>query len=171
MIEFTPEDWTLRGLHALRGNRVRTHRGDIGLIILCTLKEKPMHGYEIIRTFEERSHGFWRPSAGSVYPTLQLLEEQEFVVSQELAGKKVFSITQKGIEHCKERGVAPSWEGKQRSALNFRGVMEPFQGTMKEIRKIIVEGNESDIANLKQVLSDTKVQIDQISSRIGKTKS
>src|SRR5687768_16238351 len=53
--------------------------GEMRLIILRLLKEKPRHGYEIIKALEERMWGCYTPSAGTVYPTLQLLEDQDYV--------------------------------------------------------------------------------------------
>ncbi|MFC2038379.1 PadR family transcriptional regulator [Chloroflexota bacterium] len=71
-------------------------RGDFKFILLQHLKDKPSYGYEVIRSLEERFHGFYSPSAGSVYPTFQLLEEMGFVSSAEKEGKKVYSITPEG---------------------------------------------------------------------------
>jgi DNA-binding PadR family transcriptional regulator len=80
----------------------RVGRGDIRPLILMLLQDKPMHGYEIISALEERSHGFWRPSAGTIYPNLQLLEEQELLKSVEEDGKKIYSLTEKGAEQAKQ---------------------------------------------------------------------
>lgn len=71
-------------------------KGDLKYIILDLLKDKPSHGYEIIKAMEERFHGFYSPSAGSVYPTLQLLEDMGCVKSLEQDGKKVYTITEEG---------------------------------------------------------------------------
>src|SRR4051794_24787319 len=61
----------------------RSRRGDVRAAILALLAEQPRHGYEIIREIGERSGGFWRPSPGSVYPTLQLLADEGLVVSKD----------------------------------------------------------------------------------------
>ncbi len=85
---------------------VRSHlfeKGDLKYIILDLLKDKPSHGYEIIRALEERFHGFYTPSAGSVYPTLQLLEDMGYVSSLEQDGKKVYTITEAGKSFLSER--------------------------------------------------------------------
>ena len=83
------------------GPRVR--RGDMKYLLLKILKDGPRHGYEMITELEKQFHGY-RASAGSVYPTLQMLEEGGFVTSQEIDGKKVYTITEKGLELLKERG-------------------------------------------------------------------
>jgi DNA phosphorothioation-dependent restriction protein DptG len=71
-------------------------------IILQYLKEKPSYGYEIIRAMEERFHSFYVPSPGSVYPTLQMLEEMGHVSAAENDGKKVYTITREGLEFLEE---------------------------------------------------------------------
>jgi DNA-binding PadR family transcriptional regulator len=64
--------------------------------LLWLLQERPMHGYEMIKALEERSGGFYSPSPGSIYPTLQMLEEGGFVTGSEIEGKKVYTITDTG---------------------------------------------------------------------------
>ena len=78
------------------GGGRRMRRGDTRQIVLRTLLDGPAHGYEIIRRLEERSAGLWRPSAGSIYPTLQLLEEQGLVTSRDDGGKRVYELTAEG---------------------------------------------------------------------------
>ena len=70
--------------------------GEVKFVILRLLREKPRHGYEIIRALEERLGGCYTPSAGTVYPTLQLLEDQGYVRLEEQEGKKVYHITPEG---------------------------------------------------------------------------
>jgi DNA-binding PadR family transcriptional regulator len=82
----------------------RARRGDIKFFILEVLQEKPSHGYEIIRTLEERNNGMYKPSPGSVYPTLQMLEEGGYLSSEAIDGKKIYTITDSGRELIKERG-------------------------------------------------------------------
>jgi DNA-binding PadR family transcriptional regulator len=77
-------------------------RGDLKYVILRLLREKPMHGYEVMRALEEQSGGCYRASAGSVYPTLQMLEDQGYVSSRDDAGKKVYEITEAGRKHLDE---------------------------------------------------------------------
>lgn len=77
-------------------------RGDLKYVILRLLRDRPMHGYDVMRALEEQSGGCYRASAGSVYPTLQLLEDQGFVRAEERDGKKVYSITDEGRAHLDE---------------------------------------------------------------------
>ena len=74
----------------------RMGRGDVRAAVLSLLAEKPMHGYQIIQEIEERSGGAWKPSAGSVYPTLQLLADEGLVQVEESNGRKTYSLTEAG---------------------------------------------------------------------------
>ncbi|MFH8726903.1 PadR family transcriptional regulator [Streptomyces termitum] len=116
------------------GGRGRARRGDVRASILALLKDRPMHGYEMIQEIGERSGGAWKPSPGSVYPTLQMLEDEGLIVSASEGGKKLFSLTDTGRE---EAGAAPDapWEevgrGVDREALDEArqagsGLMEAF---------------------------------------------
>lgn len=75
----------------------RMGRGDVRAAVLALLKEKPMHGYQIIHEIEERSGGAWKPSPGSVYPTLQLLADEGFIRAEESNGRKTYSLTEEGL--------------------------------------------------------------------------
>jgi DNA-binding PadR family transcriptional regulator len=100
----------------LRRGSFRAGRGMIEPAILVVLLNKPMHGYEIISTIEENSHGMWRPSAGSIYPTLQLLEEKGLLSAQEMDGKKVYTLTDAGRQAAKEEEKEqPTFEWKNRT--------------------------------------------------------
>jgi DNA-binding PadR family transcriptional regulator len=70
--------------------------GEMKYVILRLLREKPRHGYEVIKELEERIGGWYSPSPGTVYPTLQLLEDQGFVRVVETEGKKTYHITPEG---------------------------------------------------------------------------
>ena len=76
--------------------------GEVKFVILRLLKEKPRHGYEIIKALEEKLAGTYSPSAGTVYPTLQLLEDQGYVRVVEESGKKVYHITPEGEKFLEE---------------------------------------------------------------------
>ena len=74
----------------------RMGRGDVRSAVLALLTEKPMHGYQIINEISERSGGAWKPSPGSVYPTLQLLSDEGLVRVEESDGRKTYSLTDEG---------------------------------------------------------------------------
>ena len=86
-------------------------KGDLKYVILDLLQDRPAHGYELIRALEERFRGFYSPSPGSVYPTLQLLEDLSYVSATRRDGKKVYSITGEGGKFLEEnrRSVEDIW--------------------------------------------------------------
>lgn len=71
-------------------------RGDLKYMVLGLLEEKPMHGYEVMQRLEEESGGYYTASPGSVYPVLQMLEDQDYVRGEQRDGKKVYHITDEG---------------------------------------------------------------------------
>ena len=77
-------------------------RGDLKFAILALVAEKPMHGYEVMQALEEESAGSYKASPGSVYPTLQLLEDQGHLTSEDYGGRKVYSITDTGREYLSD---------------------------------------------------------------------
>ena len=85
------------------GDEPRTRRGDIKFILLGLLSERPQHGYELMKELEARRGGFRRPSPGSVYPTLQMLEEGGYLTSEEVEGKRVYTITESGRQFLSDR--------------------------------------------------------------------
>jgi DNA-binding PadR family transcriptional regulator len=79
-------------------------RGDLKFVILRLISEKAMHGYEVMQALEEEACGVYKPSPGSVYPTLQMLEDEGLVKSREEDGKKVYEITDEGREYLDQNG-------------------------------------------------------------------
>ncbi len=88
----------------------RAGRGGLRAAVLALLAERPMHGYQIIREIEERSGGSWKPSAGSVYPTLQLLADEGLVTAEESEGRKVYSLTEAGRAEAESAESGAPWE-------------------------------------------------------------
>ena len=80
----------------LGGRRRFFEQGEVRLAVLSLLKDGPKHGYELIKQFEIRSGGLYRASAGTVYPTLQLLEDEGLIAAETIDGKKVYRITPEG---------------------------------------------------------------------------
>ena len=114
-------------------------RGDIKYALLELLQERPMHGYEMMKALEEKSGGFYTPSAGSIYPTLQMLEDRGFVTSKDVDGKKVYSITDAGRGMLSERQkndeefAGPPW-------MRHRGLGRPrFSPELQALRSEVIE--------------------------------
>jgi DNA-binding PadR family transcriptional regulator len=151
------------GRNKYGGHRAR--RGDMTPIILELLKDKPMHGYEIISRLEAKSHGMWRPSAGSVYPTLQLLEEQELIVGSEEDSKKVYRLTDKGKQEAEkvEESFKERWEEREIHAQTFKDLKSVFFETMAILRKIASQNSETKNQQVKQILNEAKDKLDELS--------
>jgi len=98
--------WEQWGRHGRGEGRRRRgpmfESGDMKFVILRLLKEKPRHGYEIIKALEEKMGGCYTPSAGTVYPTLQLLEDQGYVRGVDTDGKKVYHVTPEGEQFLEQ---------------------------------------------------------------------
>jgi DNA-binding PadR family transcriptional regulator len=80
--------------------------GEVRLALLSLIADQPMHGYELMRRLEERSGGVYRASAGTIYPTLQLLEDEGLIESELRDGKKVYKLTDAGRRELRDRGEA-----------------------------------------------------------------
>lgn len=95
--------------------------GDIRTAILASLVDEPMHGYQIIRAIEARTQGAWSPSPGTVYPTLQLLTDEELVSAEQVGERKVYSLTDAGRALAADAaGEGPSAEsGRARAERNL----------------------------------------------------
>lgn len=79
-----------------RQRRQMFESGEVKYVILRLIKDKPMHGYEVMKALEEKLAGCYTPSPGTVYPTLQLLEDEGYIRAEETDGKKVYHITPEG---------------------------------------------------------------------------
>lgn len=92
-----------RGPRGPRGPRGRGRaRGDVRAAILLLLDERPRHGYELIQEITDRSAGAWTPSPGSIYPTLQALEDEGLVTIERVEGRRTASLTPDGVAHVAE---------------------------------------------------------------------
>jgi DNA-binding PadR family transcriptional regulator len=119
-----------------RGRPGRGRRGDVRAAILVLLGERPMHGYEMIQEIAERSNGIWRPSPGSVYPTLQLLDDEGLIAASESDGtKKLFELTDAG-RAAAEKVETPPWdeiaEGVDPGHVNLRAAMGQLFGAVAQ---------------------------------------
>ena len=108
----------------------RAGKGEVRAAVLALLAERPMHGYQIIREIEDRSGGAWKPSAGSVYPTLQLLADEGSIRAEESNGRKIYSLTEAGREEAAaHHGPAP-WDAAAAGSGSLpRAAVELAQAT------------------------------------------
>lgn len=116
--------------------RGRSRRGDVRAAILVLLTDRPMHGYEMIQEIAERSNGLWKPSPGSVYPTLQLLVDEGLIVGAESDGsRKLFTLTEQG-RTAAGAVASPPWdeiaEGVDPGQLNLREAVGQLFGAVAQ---------------------------------------
>jgi DNA-binding PadR family transcriptional regulator len=124
-----------KGEHGFKGHGRESpfHKGDLKFIILDLLKEKQRYGYEVIRAFEEFSHGFYTPSPGVIYPTLQMLEEMGYASSADRDGKKVYTITGEGLKFLSEsKNFTDEVKSQMKHRWQFKD-MARMAGLMKEL--------------------------------------
>jgi len=138
-------DWGRQFQHQQGRMRDRMFgRGDLKYVVLDLLKDQPRHGYDIIRELENRSGGFYTPSAGVVYPTLQLLEDMGAVTSEQQEGRKVYTITAEGRRILDERrDVVDEIAGRVRDWMHG-GARGEVQLAMREMGDLMaLLGRES----------------------------
>ena len=112
-------------------------KGDLKYVILDLLKDQPRHGYDIIRELESRCGGLYTPSAGAVYPTLQMLEDMGAVTSVQQDGRKVYTITDEGKRILEERrDVIDDIAGRVREWIGREGRSEVAQA-MRELGELM----------------------------------
>ncbi|WP_371484641.1 PadR family transcriptional regulator [Kitasatospora sp. NBC_00315] len=146
------------GPRGRRGGRAR--RGDVRASLLALLKERPMHGYEMIAEIGERTGGAWRPSPGSIYPTLQLLEEEGLITAQEVAGKRLVSLTEAG-RALAEAGADEPWAEAGRE-VDWEAVQEVGQAlgaVDAAIRQVMTTGTPEQRTKGLAVLTEARKKL------------
>lgn len=137
-----------------RGNR--RGRGSIRLAILALLAEEPMHGYQVIQELTARSGGTWRPSPGSVYPTLQQLEDEGLVRAEDADGRRVFHLTEAGQAAARAVPSAP-WETAagdvDEDLLALRDLAFQVGAAVMQVARA---GTADHLQRAKEILADTR---------------
>jgi DNA-binding PadR family transcriptional regulator len=148
----------LPGLAGLTGQRAR--RGDIRTAILLLLAEQPMHGYQIIGELAERSGGTWSPSAGSVYPTLQMLADEGLVDAEATAGKKVYRLTDAGAEAA--AGFADRrapWDEAADSPVGGSGFHQAAGQLAQALIQVGKSGSAQQLSAAVDVMNDARKKL------------
>ncbi|MGW5867596.1 PadR family transcriptional regulator [Streptomyces sp. NPDC055239] len=142
------------------GPRGRARRGDVRASILALLKDRPMHGYEMIQEIAERSGGAWKPSPGSVYPTLQLLEDEGLISSASEGGKKLFSLTEAGATAADEGPDAP-WEEAGRGVDwdTLNEIRQAGFGLMEAFGQVWKTGSKEQREKAVTVINDARKKL------------
>ncbi|NOJ59648.1 PadR family transcriptional regulator [Arthrobacter sp. 260] len=134
----------------------RAGRGEVRSAILALLAERPMHGYQIIHEIEERSGGSWKPSAGSVYPTLQLLADEGFISAEESNGRKIFSLTEAGREEVAGAGSSPWGPSEHSGAAGFGALPKAGVELAQAAAQVGRTGTPAQVQEAVKVLNDAR---------------
>lgn len=132
-----------------RGGGAKVRRGDVRMAILAVVQQaqEPVNGYQVIQRIAEQSSGEWRPSPGSVYPTIQQLEDEGLLVTDETLGRRALRLTEEGTaylaEHAEE--VAAIWRPFERQAAPDTGGIDfksEIGQVMSAVFQIVSGGSE-----------------------------
>jgi DNA-binding PadR family transcriptional regulator len=158
----------IRGRHRGRDGRFggpRMRRGDIRTAVLAVLTEGPGHGYDVMQNLEEKTAGAWRPSPGSVYPTLQLLEDEGLVRSTEREGKRVFEITDAGraesAERIEQAGGTP-WEIAGKGKGKNRDARDAFGQLALAYKQIATIGSPEQVDRALEIMNEARKKLYQL---------
>ena len=149
-------------------------RGGIKFAIMGLLKDKPRHGYDIIRAMEEHSKGMYTPSAGAIYPILQALEDRDLLASTTEGGKRVYSVTQAGLAFLEENKedarrhrdrwmaqLGPGGHGEGWSAMSdARETIEEMMGAVRT-----TAGDPAKRSEIREVLEEAAKKVGDIARR------
>lgn len=144
------------GFRRQRGGPGRMRRGDVRTAVLAVLAEQSGHGYEIMQALEEKTGGAWRPSPGSIYPTLQQLEDEGLVTSSERDAKRVYELTDDGRAETERRldeAGGPPWDAE---APDFRTAIK---GLVLAYRQVMAAGGPDQRHRANEILLDARRQL------------
>ena len=146
----------MAGHQQQRGPRVR--RGDVRAAILDVLAEQPMNGYQIIQQIADRSGGAWKPSPGSVYPTLQQLEDEGLVEGTEVEGRRVLALTEAGRAYVAEHPdeMEGTWRPFDSQGEETHELKPVIGQVMAAVWQIVMSGNRQQQAEAAEILGDAR---------------
>ena len=143
--------------------RRRSSGGDVRAAILDVLATEPMNGYQIIQQIAERSGGAWKPSPGSVYPTVQQLEDEGLVEGTEDEARRLLQLTEAGRAYVEEHPdeLAATWRAFDDAAEAERSDdthdLKPVIGqVMSAVWQVVTTGTRQQQAEAAEILADTR---------------
>ncbi len=136
-------------------------RGDVRAAILDVLAGEQMNGYQVIQRIAERSGGVWKPSPGSVYPTVQQLEDEGLVSASETQGRRLLGLTEAGRAYVAEHPdeLAATWKPfrEEKPAGAGERDLKPVIGqVMSAVWQITTNGSSRQRAEAVEILADTR---------------
>jgi DNA-binding PadR family transcriptional regulator len=145
--------------------------GEVRLALLSLLADGPRHGYDLMKELETRSGGLYRASAGTVYPTLQQLEDEGRVTSLSEGGKRVYSITERGREELAEREAtvgriwrrAEHWQEWSGYGAEASEVVGPLRGVLRAALAASRRGDAESLRRIRDILERTRNELESLS--------
>jgi DNA-binding PadR family transcriptional regulator len=137
-----------------QGEGPRARRGDVKYFILEVLERGPRHGYDIIAELEQKSGGRYRPSPGSVYPTLQLLEDGGYATSETVDGKRVYTITDSGRALLK--GKVPEVEPDRGEEDDLRSTFFKLADAVRQAANV---ASPAEQGKLREILTKARREV------------
>ena len=145
------------------GNRGpgRGRRGDVRNAVLALLAEQELNGYGLINGIAEKSNGLWRPSAGSIYPALGLLEDEGLIEPSEAEGKKVFRLTGAGRAHVQEHAeqIGRPWEKVAEPHRGFLDVRADMHQLGMAVQQVVVTGDADQVEAARKILERARKDV------------
>jgi len=136
----------------------RHRRGDIRLVLLAALLDGSAHGYELMGRLEEASGGTWRPSPGSVYPTLQLLEDEGLVRSVQEGDRRVYELTDAGREQADPEALTVL-SGDRRGMGGPRTLRDAMRSLLLAAKQVAVAGDDDQLERATAIVQDARQQL------------
>lgn len=152
----------LRAAFEERGSGRRMARGDVRAVVIALLAGQPMYGYQIISEIGQRTDGVWKPSAGSVYPTLQQLADEGLVIVEESDGRKTYTLTDAGREEAEQAADQAAdkpdpWElPGSRGGLRETGLPQSGISLAQATAQVARTGTADQIAEVVTVLDEAR---------------
>jgi DNA-binding PadR family transcriptional regulator len=147
------------GFGRMMGMGSKVRRGDVQPAVIALLKEQDMHGYQIIQELTERSGGSWNPSPGSIYPILQMLEDQDMVTSERVGGKRVFSLTESGREYAETLPDEAPWAEMSFESDPTRRLRKAFGGLMAAAGQVGRSGSQAQMDKTADIIDEARKRV------------
>jgi DNA-binding PadR family transcriptional regulator len=162
----SPPPWVMGLLGLAQGatRAPKVRRGDVRSAVLDVLAVEPMNGYQVIQQIAERSGGVWKPSPGSVYPTIQQLEDEGLVEGTEGSGRRLLRLTDEGLRYVEEHRdeLAATWRpfDQEQQPTDGSPDLKPVAGqVMAAVWQVMTSGTRQQQAEAAEILGETRRQL------------
>ena len=144
----------------------RAGRGEVRTAVLALLAEQPMHGYQMIQEIELRTAGQWKPSAGSIYPTLQMLTDAGTITAEEANGRKTYSLTDEGATEAVEAAASAPWvDAEKQGHPALRLLPKASVGLAQVVAQVGQSGTPEQVEEAAELLNETRRKLYAILAR------